>query len=529
MPNPPVPTPAQLERAYRRCALAPGQPDRIQLAERLALGRNQGVDWLNLAFEQFSGFDFPAGHAALDEAIARDSTLLAARWLRFQYPYHPAPVDEDEAGQFRRRWSEGLARFEALDLDQPALLQQAAVCIGATTSFYRHYLGDACLEEQRRYGRFCNEVMRRLIPRPPKLPKNRARPRVLFCTSFLYQHTVARLFLPLIEGLDPERLDIHLLHLGDRHDAMTERAARNGTLHRGPRSAQQWTALAYQLAADHIVHLDVGMDPTSQLLAAARLAPRQSMLWGHPVTTGLSTIDHALSPDDVEPAEGQSHYSECLVRMPGQGHGHAPDTRRDRADVADQATGSGELRLLCAQSAYKWLPEFDQVIARILASLPEATVHCTPHPTERVRHFLRDRVSRACAELGVDATTRIRWHGYQSLDGFLRLAASCHLNLDTPHWSGGMTSIDLVSLGLPTVTWEGRLMRSRQTAALLRRCGQSDLVAHDADRYVRLVRELASARTSLVDRRASLAEASAGIDDRQRVTEWMQRWFLSAG
>lgn len=432
MPNQPSPTLARLERDYRECPLAPGHGDRMQLAERLAQRRDAGVDWLNLAFERFSAFDFPAGHAALDTAIDRDPDLLAARWLRFQYPDHPAPEEAAEADRFRQRWDRGMAWFEALDPGQPALLQQAAVCIGATTSFYRHYLGDGCLEEQRRYGRFCTAVMHRLIPKPPPLPKGRARPRVLFCSSFLYQHTVARLFLPLIEGLDRERLDVHLLHLGDRHDAMTERAARIGTLHRGPRSPQQWTALAYQLAADHIVHLDVGMDPTSQLLAASRLAPQQWMLWGHPVTTGLSTIDAFLTPDEGESPDGAAHCTEPLLRMPGLGHGL--NMRPAETVVVDRDdTGNGRpLRLLCAQSVYKLQPGFDRVLARILGALPDAELHLIPHQEQAVRDWVKARIVRACDSESVDAAARVHVHGYVPQESFLQLAASCDINLDTP-------------------------------------------------------------------------------------------------
>ena len=43
--------------------------------------------------------------------------------------------------------------------------------------------------------------------------------------------------------------------------------------------------------------MDVGMDPATLTWAAARLAPVQVTLWGHPTTTGLSSIDYFVSSD----------------------------------------------------------------------------------------------------------------------------------------------------------------------------------------------------------------------------------------
>jgi len=49
--------------------------------------------------------------------------------------------------------------------------------------------------------------------------------------------------------------------------------------------------------------------PTMQI-AGLRLAPVQCTAWGHPVTSGLPTIDYYLSSQLMEPENAQAHYSE---------------------------------------------------------------------------------------------------------------------------------------------------------------------------------------------------------------------------
>jgi predicted O-linked N-acetylglucosamine transferase (SPINDLY family) len=67
--------------------------------------------------------------------------------------------------------------------------------------------------------------------------------------------------------------------------------------------------------------------------------------------------------------------------------------------------------------------------------------------------------------------------------------------LDSIHFSGGSTSLDVLSLGTPLVTLEGDRMRGRQSAAMLRMLGVDELIAKDANGYVDLAVGLAGDRT----------------------------------
>lgn len=480
---------AALLQAYATAPDAPGSERRTALAAQIADAGGAATDWLNLAFEQFSGFGFPAAHQSLDRAIALDPHLLPARWLKFQYPTHPVPASAADAQRFADDWDRGLAYFEQLDFSQAGTKQQLWGCLGACTAFYRHYLGDAT-EQQRRYGQLLSRAMAAIAGVPAIETPRRNRPRVLFCSIHFFQHTVGRLFWPVIQQLPRDLFDVHVLHLGPEDDAFTAEVRVGSQFHSGMRPAPDWMRLIRSLQPDAIVYLDLGMDPLTLALAAMRLAPIQASLWGHPVTTGLPTLDYALSPDLMEPADAQRHYTERLVRLPGLGHG-LPLAYESNETTLTEAI-DGPLRLLCAQSVYKLLPLHDQLFARILAALPEAELHLIPHPSASVRDWLKQRMLQAMSEQQVaDAERRIVMHGYRDLQGFKSLVASCQLNLDSVGWSGGMSSIDVLGAGIPTVTLRGEQMRGRQTAALLDCAGASETIVDSEDDYVRTVVDLA--------------------------------------
>lgn len=457
---------------------------------------------MNAAFEAFSAYHFGEGHVALQRALACDPDFLPARWAAFQLPETPAPPSEAAADAFRMRWSAGLAAFEALDLHAPRWLPQLWGCVGQGTAFYLHYVADA-VAEQRRYGALVHRMMAAIAPPTPHLaPCRRPRRRIAFASAYLREHTVARLFAPLFERLDPAQFEVHALALNPPSDSFVRTLSPHVTLHRGPRQAAQWRQHILELAPDVLVYLDIGMHPVSQALAALRLAPVQATLWGHPVTTGFPTIDWFLSAAAMEPADADTHYSERLRCLRGLGNALR---RPPPADVgrAPFARTPERVELFCAQSIYKLTPRHDALFARVLARLPHARLHLIPHEVPHVREWLAARLRRACEDAGVDAAERIVMHPLLALPNYLALARACDLGLDTLDWSGGMSSLDLLGQGLPIVTLDGALMRGRQTAALLRRLDVAELVVDDIDAYVTLVEALAAdppRRTELASR-----------------------------
>jgi predicted O-linked N-acetylglucosamine transferase (SPINDLY family) len=71
-------------------------------------------------------------------------------------------------------------------------------------------------------------------------------------------------------------------------------------------------------------------------------------------------------------------------------------------------------------------------------------------------------------------------------DMFIAAARASDVILDTPGWSGGRSTLDLLSADRPIVTLPGRFMRSRHTAAILRRIGCEATIAASLEDYVEI-------------------------------------------
>ncbi len=439
------------------------------------------------AHAHFVAFEFGQGHAVLEEVIALAPDFLPARWARFQLPRALSHESDAALDDFRAGWRAGVAEFAAIDWNLPRWRAQIWGCVGQCTAFYRHYLGDDVTDDMRTYGLLISNMMHALVgalpvPRPPA----RTRRRVVYISAYTYEHTVTRLFGPLLARLDRTRFETHLLQLDPTVDTHTDSlVASVASTHGGPREAHAWCNLLVELAADVIVYSDVGMHPLTQGLAALRLAPLQIVLWGHPVTTGLPGVDRFLSSDWFEPAEAEEHYVESLVRLPGIGASPAAPTVSARVPRSwPAATGQTFVELLCAQSVFKLLPAQCDLLVSILAAAPDARLHLTPHANTGVRDGFRARLGAALASAGGDPDVQLVLHPLLPLGEFRGLCARCDLGLDTIGWSGGMSAIDQLGEGLPVLTFPGESMRSRQTAALLHQLGVQELVANDVSDYL---------------------------------------------
>jgi predicted O-linked N-acetylglucosamine transferase (SPINDLY family) len=84
--------------------------------------------------------------------------------------------------------------------------------------------------------------------------------------------------------------------------------------------------------------------------------------------------------------------------------------------------------------------------------------------------------------------TQAKWMRKPSFFGLMSFA---DVYLDPPGFSGFTTAISAVEMGLPLVTLEGKWMRQRLAAGLLKKIGAEELIVHDSSDYVNLAVSLA--------------------------------------
>jgi predicted O-linked N-acetylglucosamine transferase (SPINDLY family) len=302
----------------------------------------------------------------------------------------------------------------------------------------------------------------------------------------LHAHSVGRFYGGIIRQLARPDFHVVLLH-GARADEplppeLQERADDVVNL----RPQQPLASLQERIAAqqlDVLIYLDIGMHPLSYFLAFARLAPVQCVAGGHPVTTGIPTLDYFLSSQDQEPERAQDHYSEKLMAFAKLFHFF------EQPRLSGPPRGRCDFNLpedahlyLCVQHLFKIHPDFDELAAAILRADPDGRLVLIEGHREYWCQLLRARMQRT---LGTEMA-RVQFLPWLPYERYLHLLALADVVLDTPHFNGGVTTLQALGLAVPVVTLPGAFMRGRQTYGDYRRMGALTVVAADFQEYVRL-------------------------------------------
>lgn len=314
----------------------------------------------------------------------------------------------------------------------------------------------------------------------------RDRMRIAVVSGHVRRHPVWEIILRgVLAHLDTREFEVYLYHTGALADEETS-WARAHVAHfvQGPRSVTQWVTEIRQAGPDVIFYPEVGMDPASCTLAALRLAPLQIAGWGHPVTTGLPTIDWFVSAELIEGPAADQHYRERLIRLPGTGvhtefsavqlgHWDGPPRRQD------------VVRFALCQQPIKFDPEDDELLARIVKEAGAAELWlATPANMPWTAVKLRERLSAAFRAEGLDPDVHLRTTDWLPRGQFLSFLHAMDIYLDCPAFSGYTTAWQAVHCGLPIVTLEGPFMRQRLAAGLLRQVGMTDGITGSREQYV---------------------------------------------
>jgi predicted O-linked N-acetylglucosamine transferase (SPINDLY family) len=411
----------------------------------------------------------------------------------------PIPASIDEIRRWRARFVGRVARLAAspLRIDDP-------LSEGHWTSFHLAYHD----EDDRPLQEAVARLWRHACPALARtdLRAHDGRPRLGFLSAYLRDHTIGHLFRGVIGAIDREKFRTVVLHVGEAKDAVARSIAaaadENVTLPEHLGEARRTIA---GLRLDALLYPDIGMDPATYYLAHARLAPLQMVAWGHPVTTGLDSIDLFVSAETFDRDGAEADYTEGLARLPFLLLDWQPQQvelgamERSRLGLA-----RGRRAYFCAQSLFKLHPRMDAVFAEILRRDPEAVLHFVEGHRRPWCRLIEARLERQFPGAG----RRIRFLPRLSGADFIRAQAFADVVLDTPGFSGGKTSLEAFAVGQPVVTMPSRYLRGRLTHGFYRRMGLDDLIATSLEAYVDLALRLGTDAVFRADSQARISDGA---------------------
>lgn len=322
------------------------------------------------------------------------------------------------------------------------------------------------------------------------------------------RHPIGWFLLPLLEGTDAARL--RLILYSDRpvpqEDDISQRLFAAAKVRRI--AGQSDPAVARQIRADGIEALidASGHTAGNRLpLFARRAAPLQATWAGYTGTTGVPAMDAIIADPRQIPVGAESFYSERVIRLPD---GYVPYMPPPDApaigplpcgETAPLTFGSfNKLAKLSPRTLQRW--------ARVLAAVPGSRLLLKFHGLEDATTAALLR--QACGDAGIDPARLLLEGGGTHLD-LLAAYNRVDIALDSTPYSGGLTTLEALWMGVPVLTVPGDTFASRHALAHLTAANRSEWAATDEAGMI-------AAAIALNHDRHHLAAVRAGMRDHLR-------------
>lgn len=389
------------------------------------------------------------------------------------------------------RFAAALDEARALLLAQPLAARRAAWDAAPTFGpFALAYFPGDITAPLAAWGQMIHDALK---PEPAPLPPARERVRLGLLSAQIYRQSVWKILLRgLVGRLDGRFFELVVFNASDKRDDETDWCRQRAARFYEPR--HDWRPLLAEEAPDVLFLPDTAMSNACVEVAAQRFAPLQVTTWGHPVSSGLASVDLYLSGELIEPEDAAGHYVERLVRLPGTGActPNMASERQPLPEALQALLAEGRPLALVPCYVFKLVPADDGLWVALARRYPELRLVFFAQSAFTgeisTRNLTRIRAAFAAADLAPDAHLAV----VEILPpaAFHTLLEQAALYLDAPSFSGYTTAWQGVFCGIPIVTLEGRFMRQRLAAGLLRAIGCAETVVSDEAGYLAKVGEL---------------------------------------
>ena len=283
--------------------------------------------------------------------------------------------------------------------------------------------------------------------------------KIGFVSKYFKNHTISKLFKGLILNLDNSLFDINIFYLDNGKEIDEEYLTheKNGKLKifKLPKLFKEKINTILSQNLDLVFYPDIGMSTQLFYLTFLRLAKYQITSWGHPETTGNPNIDYFLSSKllEIDFDNAKDHYTEQLILMD-----HLPMYffKPKIKKINDEELVSKNI-YSCPQTLFKFHPDFDEVIYKILKNDKNAKIFLIKG---KEISFTKKTFERLKKKVGIDMD-KITFSDPMTNEEYINHCGRASVLLDPFYFGAGNSFHESMFYGTPTISKPNQFMRSK--------------------------------------------------------------------
>lgn len=313
--------------------------------------------------------------------------------------------------------------------------------------------------------------------------------RVGIVSPDLRRHAVACFLLPLLEHLDPARVEVYLYSASIVDDEATARFRAAARVFRCV-ARQHMMGTATTIAADrvHVLIDAAGHTMNSRLpMLALRPAPVQALYLGYPATSGMRSVDWRIVDSASDPASAEACSTERLWRLDPCHLVYRPLAGAPAPDPVPPSQrpgeGAGSITFGSFSAVSKMTADVVPAWASLLRQVAGSRL-LLKHEQLADAQTRGDLLARFAAAGAGPGRVVIEEPEPGKAGGLLKHYARVDIALDTFPYSGTTTVCEALSMGVPVVTRPGHTTASRGSVSIMRAAGLDDLITPSTEGFV---------------------------------------------
>ncbi len=319
--------------------------------------------------------------------------------------------------------------------------------------------------------------------------------KIGFISEYLTDHTIGKLFKGIILRLDQNKFDVIVFHtkktkkggiLKNLKDAENNGLIKNHFL---PTNFEEKQKIILREKLDILFYPEIGLSLELYYLSFIKLANYQITSWGHPETTGNSSIDYFVTSKLIESNESQKNFSEKLLYLdylPMYYYTPIVKNEIDKTELSKNNIYS------CPQTLQKFHPEFDSIIGEILSKDKRALIYFIKDVNNTLYKKLIDRFKK---NKKIDLE-RVKFLDGLNWEDYINHCGKASVLLDPIYYGAGNSFYESVFYGTPTVTMPTQYTKSRLVFGAYNQIDISDLefnpIAKSVNEYVEKAIEISN-------------------------------------
>ena len=307
--------------------------------------------------------------------------------------------------------------------------------------------------------------------------------RIGFVSGDLREHPVGFFLLDTLNHLKNENLELIAYSNSQIEDDINKKLRSHFNNWRAIKSKSDMDVInTIRKDGIHIlIDLSGHSDQNRLPIFINRPAPIQASWISYPGTTGIPEIDYMIGDSFVTPENEIKHFAERIFRLPNMWVCFTPPDS-DIKISEPPVIKNGYVTFGSFNHLSKINKKVISLWSKILKSIPKSRIFLK---TKQLNDsYLKKKIIDEFKENGVNLNSIIL-EGNSPRNEMLNSYNKIDIALDPFPYSGGVTSLEAIWMGVPVLTKKGFRFVSHTTESINHNSGMSDWVANDENEYVK--------------------------------------------